>query len=173
LDGDKTCLYRYLAAAYSIILLDSTVANEIVGQDIQIETFQTKMLQRSPIRNRWPVALLVVYACLLLVGTHSPHESVITVIDMQDKLLHTLAYSGLAFLAYWAATTRDWIPASIASSPLLSAAMVILVTATFGAVDELTQFFVPGRSVELLDWMANLTGCITGATMFGIFFGRK
>jgi VanZ family protein len=125
------------------------------------------MLQRSPTTKRWPLFLLIGYICLLLWGTHAPTEPIPALFNLQDKLVHFGAYGVLAFLVFLAATTRNWFPEGAASSVLGSALIVILATATFGAADELTQYFVPGRIVDAVDWVANLTGCVAGAAVFG------
>lgn len=98
-----------------------------------------------------------------------PTNPIPMVIDVQDKLLHILAYGGLAFLLCLAATMRQWIRDD---SLWVQAYRVILTAALLGAVDELTQYFVPGRVVDFIDWIADLLGCIAGTLCFPIVASR-
>jgi VanZ family protein len=68
-----------------------------------------------------------------------------------DKLLHALAYAGLALLVM-RAWGRYW-PS-------------VLVVALYGASDELHQLFTPGRSSEVLDVAADLVGALVGAGLY-------
>ena len=69
----------------------------------------------------------------------------------QDKVFHFLAYLVYALTVYNAvrlSSITEW-----------RRAMVILaVSALYGAADEWHQFYVPGRSSELLDWVADVLG---------------
>jgi VanZ family protein len=53
-----------------------------------------------------------------------------------------------------------------AGQPLTRAILlVVLGIALFGALDEWHQQFIPGRSMELFDWMADLTGATIGTVV--------
>jgi VanZ family protein len=53
--------------------------------------------------------------------------------------------------------------------------MTLLITFIFGSIygisDELHQYFVPGRSVEFLDWVADTLGSTSGAIL-SMFYRR-
>ena len=38
-----------------------------------------------------------------------------------------------------------------------------LIGSAYGAIDEIHQYFVPGRNSDILDWVANTIGSILGA----------
>lgn len=65
-----------------------------------------------------------------------------------DKLVHAGLYAVLAALLYLAG---------------LGPVAAVFVTALYGVTDEIHQMFVPGRSPELLDLVADILGAIAGA----------
>jgi VanZ family protein len=78
-----------------------------------------------------------------------------------DKLEHFTAFGGLTVIlcvagaSFWPVTWR------------LYAGIVGLV-ALYGVIDELTQFFVPGRQPDPRDWLANVTGSLAGVAIFAV-----
>jgi VanZ family protein len=75
-----------------------------------------------------------------------------------DKVLHAGAYAVLAALAAWAAT-RGRLRA--ATWRVLLAAWVI--STAYGALDELHQYFVPGRQCDAADLAADALGALAAA----------
>jgi VanZ family protein len=84
-------------------------------------------------------------------------------VPFRDKGIHFLEYAVLGFLCANAA--RRTFPDRPAWR---TAAVGAFVASAWGLGDELHQAFVPGRSAELLDWVADTLGSITGA---GVRFG--
>ncbi len=116
------------------------------------------MIERTSHRVRIAVVLLVLYWAALFVATHVP----MSIIDMghnRDKVAHFSAYAGLTFLLAWVLcyrrrlTLRDWIA-------------LLGVAAIYGAVDELFQSWVPGRSADLWDWLADVGGAVFGIAVY-------
>lgn len=72
-----------------------------------------------------------------------------------DKLLHFLQYAVLGYLV-----ARGWGPGrTVGNRPTgswLPAAILVL----FAAVDEFHQHWIPGRSVEFWDWVADAAGVV-------------
>lgn len=82
----------------------------------------------------------------------------------RDKGVHAVEYAVLAFLVTHAAllTWPDRARSRIA-------ALALLVTSGWGVLDEIHQAFVPGRSSDLLDLVADLVGALVGSgTRLGI-----
>jgi VanZ family protein len=127
----------------------------------QISELSLKLGPWHPLRWRRLAAFtLVLYWSLLALGTHLPGGSVGTV-QYNDKLVHFLAFAGLAFLLSWTwATRRPWFP----WGPIV----VILGASLYAAVDELTQELVPGRTGQWGDWFADSAGAVAGASAFAI-----
>ena len=74
--------------------------------------------------------------------------------SVEDKILHLIVYSLLAYLAF-----RGWLP----GDGLRHAVWVILlVLACFAAADEYHQRWIPGRYVEWGDFLADGLGVLAG-----------
>lgn len=74
-----------------------------------------------------------------------------------DKLYHAGNFGVLAGLLYLA-TGRAWL--------------AVLLASAYGVSDELHQAYVPGRSADVLDWLADTTGA-TFAVLLIFFFTRR
>ena len=77
-----------------------------------------------------------------------------------DKPLHWLAYLGLAVVVVRA--LAGGLPRRIG---LGMASMAALITIVYGATDEVHQMFVPGRSGDVYDLMADAGGALAGAIL--------
>lgn len=77
----------------------------------------------------------------------------------EDKLVHMAMYGGLAYLI-----AQGMRRAKRPASPMVLLIVPLIITAAYGASDEIHQIFVPGRTCDLLDWIADITGaaCCTG-----------
>ncbi|HEY0673951.1 MAG TPA: VanZ family protein [Longimicrobiales bacterium] len=90
---------------------------------------------------------------LLLIGGRSDVPTVDTTLPL-DKAAHFLFYGLLGVLA-----VLGWRKAGKWPVIFLPVALAVLV----GAADELNQRRVSGRSSELLDWIADTAGIMTGS----------
>lgn len=79
-------------------------------------------------------------------------------VPFRDKGIHFLEYAVLGFLC--ANATRRSFPDRPAWRTF---AVGAFVATAWGLGDELHQAFVPGRSAEILDWVADTLGSVTGA----------
>ena len=75
----------------------------------------------------------------------------------QDKLFHLIAFGLLGFLLMGAMKTTS--SGYLTGQVWFTAALV----ASYGVLDEFHQYFVPGRSVEIYDALADATGGLLGA----------
>jgi VanZ family protein len=76
---------------------------------------------------------------------------------LQDKLLHALAYAVLGALLFSGFRGTG-------CSPRCALLLSVLVASLYGATDEFHQSFVPGRSPDPLDWVADTLGAALGAS---------
>ncbi|GHU25128.1 hypothetical protein FACS1894172_14260 [Spirochaetia bacterium] len=82
----------------------------------------------------------------------------------RDKIAHTIAYCGLAI------TLSLWFPIEKwRSRRFLTICSVILISTLYGIIDELHQFFTPGRDSSILDLFADTAGATIGAGLFLLF----
>jgi VanZ family protein len=79
----------------------------------------------------------------------------------QDKAIHFLVYGLLA-------TTILRVP-PLANRPRLAPWYALMVASLFGMSDEIHQGFVPGRSMDILDWLADTTGATLAAFLYRDF----
>lgn len=82
-----------------------------------------------------------------------------------DKVAHFFVYAILAGALEWAWRTarRD--------TPLYRRHLwVLLVVSLYGALDEAHQSFIPGRDVEVLDWVVDTLGAAFGLMVFSLPF---
>ena len=109
---------------------------------------------------------LILYWALLLMGTTLPAPDVPS-FGVGDKFTHFGAFFGLAVLLSF--TLHYQNKYILLKKYFLIAAFII---ATFyGFLDELHQSFIPGRSNELLDWLADLVGA--GLGIIFVFYLMK
>lgn len=104
----------------------------------------------------WVLVLLVIYWGALFIGTHIPMPQLGAAPSYSDKILHFLAYAGLAFLLGYYRSI---------SAPLKLKELTIIfgTVCLYGAIDELLQM-VPGinRTGDLYDLLADACGALCG-----------
>ena len=108
---------------------------------------------------------LIFYWIILFTLTTLPAQSVPSV-GVSDKLEHLLAYFVLSILLYLTLLFQR------KSVLLKNYAMLftILIVFAYGIIDELHQLMIPGRSCELLDFLADMIGGIIGIIIVKILF---
>lgn len=99
---------------------------------------------------------LVIYWIILFVLTSLPTGLAIETRDVSDKLLHFGAYGLLSVLLY----LNLYFQNKFLLLNKYSALYTILVASVYGLLDEIHQMFVPGRSAEFLDWLADFSGSL-------------
>ena len=108
------------------------------------------------IGRRWMLPLG--WAAVILALTSVPGSAVPEVaIESGDKLVHVALYAILGALTLRAAGNSG--------HPIRTVGIVGMAVSLFGIVDELHQLFVPGRSADVIDWMADTIGGMTGAVI--------
>lgn len=107
------------------------------------------------IRRLWLWAPVVVYMALIFFVSglsQAPLPS-----NVSDKNAHAAAYFVMALLAVRA--IHGGLPARVTAR---GAAIALAITIGYGALDETHQYFVPGRSADVLDLLADATGGLVG-----------
>jgi VanZ family protein len=78
-----------------------------------------------------------------------------------DKLLHTTEYAGLSLLVFRALDGEG-------IGRLPAALLTIAIVSGYGATDEWHQAYVPLRSSDIHDWLADSLGASVGAAAYWI-----
>jgi VanZ family protein len=119
-------------------------------------------LSGAPGSRRWPWLLPALgYAALIfyLSSQANPLPFLPTSFFTHDKLLHATEYAGFSAVLAWGLDR-------VSGLGLRGAAMVAGAAASaYGLTDELHQAFVPGRSADVFDWIADTTGALAGALL--------
>ena len=115
-------------------------------------------------RRRLYFSLLLLWVTLTFLLTSIPNLEVPEGIPFWDKGAHFAFYGVTGFLcALW--RRESGFPAKRA---ILYAVLFVLAV---GALDEIHQHWIPGRSMALLDWLADILGGGTGA-VFSLLLSR-
>jgi len=115
-------------------------------------------------RRRLYFFLLLLWVALTFLLTSIPYLKGPEYIPFWDKGAHFAFYGMTGFLcALW--RRESGFPAKRA---VLYAVLFVLAV---GAIDEIHQHWIPGRSMALLDWLADTLGGGTGA-VFSLLLSR-
>jgi VanZ family protein len=75
-----------------------------------------------------------------------------------DKIQHLIAYLVLA------GTIGPWIsPEFWRTRRVLAFILVTIITSAYGVIDEIHQYFTPGRDCNVWDWIADTLGAVLGS----------
>lgn len=108
------------------------------------------------------IALYLYWPAFFIAGHIAIPESVQKA-GVSDKSLHFMAYLILVFLLWFSVSgvrTIDW--------RRLRPWLVLLALVAYGIIDELFQGFVPGRSPDVMDFVADVAGVMLGMILFSI-----
>ena len=109
-------------------------------------------------RRRLYFWLLASWLALTITLTSLPNPKFRIDVPHQDKVAHLSFYGVIGFLfALWRRESGDSTSRAVAGA--------LLFVAAFGAFDEIHQRFIPGRSMDILDWTADVAGGMAGGTM--------
>ena len=98
---------------------------------------------------------------IYIVSSHSlDHLPKLTILGW-DKVIHMTEYFIYSLLTGIALEAFD--DSDVKLNKIL---LAFIITAMFGASDEIHQYFVMGRSCSLFDWIADLLGATIGLFVF-------
>jgi VanZ family protein len=110
----------------------------------------------NPARRTWKLAIgwaVLIFLLSSIPGRSFPQYKILS----YDKVLHALVYSVLGGLCFMA-VRRTW---AMKTSWLIG--LSVLLAVAYGLTDEFHQLFVPGRSADLHDALADGIGGLFGA----------
>ena len=108
---------------------------------------------RRGLKSLWAAGTLIILILSLL-----PKDMIIPAAPFSDKIAHFLAYGAVTLVGAMAAST-------LKRRVYLGLAMLAL-----GILLEFAQAFVPGRTPEMLDGVANMLGVFAG---LGLAYGLR
>lgn len=108
--------------------------------------------------------LLLYCALLFVVSGMPPPPTPDLGIDWGDKVIHAGAFFVMGLLAYRAAV---WLfPEKKKGTQIL---LAVCFTSLYGATDEVHQYFVPERSSDILDWVADTVGALLAIPIMHVY----
>jgi VanZ family protein len=118
---------------------------------------------------RWWLALYwllpaIAYAALIFWLSSQPNPLPRLSNRINDKLLHLVEYAAFAAVATWGLSHLVRLPRA--------ARWAALIGSFYGATDEFHQRFVPHRSADVADWLADTVGAALGALLAWLILRR-
>ena len=110
---------------------------------------------------------LTVYWLVLLAATSFPAPA-FTEFGISDKVNHFLAYFILAFMVNLAITMQEKYLRLKKNSSIKT----LFIVSIYAVLDEVHQAFIPGRSCEFLDWVADFAGAALGIVVLNFILYR-
>jgi VanZ family protein len=126
-------------------------------------TFQSLDASANLKGRPWLPPLL--WAGAMFVATSLPGSMLPRQIGPYDKVGHFFMYAVLAALLTLAASRRRVVARLVV--------LTVLAVSAYGAADEWHQQFIPGRSMEFRDWVADSLGGVTGVLVGSLFILRS
>ena len=108
---------------------------------------------------------LAVYWITLFVMTSLPSTMSISV-GVSDKIEHFGAYGLLSVFLFLALKFESKYP-FLSDYP---ATFALLIASLYGLIDEFHQLFIPGRSAEFYDWLADFLGSVLAVVILRLLF---
>jgi VanZ family protein len=114
---------------------------------------ETRIRLNRPPRNLAAWGPAAVWAAVLFLLSAIPVTDDVSWLPINDKVLHVAVYAVFGGALVWGRFRGrvDW-----------PHVVLVAVGALYGVSDEWHQAFVPGRTVSLLDWIADITGILVG-----------
>ncbi len=121
----------------------------------------------ATLRQSLCLLLALAWMGLIFYLSHQPSLPTPALFEGQDKLFHALVYALLASLYLGVLPT-----ARLALQPRRWITIMALLATLYGLSDEFHQSFIPGRSAEVLDLLADAAGALLGSAITGLFLLR-
>ncbi|MFA8341836.1 MAG: VanZ family protein [Rhodothermaceae bacterium] len=121
------------------------------------------------VKRKSLLLILSVYWGIIFIGTSLPGKSLKYIPQYSDKLKHFAAYLILTILLYWFYLIKN------KKNDLTGKQIrfIIILTGGYGILDELHQLLIPGRSCDVVDWLADLAGIFFGLVIAKFWFAKK
>jgi VanZ family protein len=107
---------------------------------------------------RLGVVALTIYWLAIFLGTHLPEVPQVMAAT-SDKVKHAGAYFGLGLLLCYVSSGKNVYRRFL---------MIFVLITVYGALDEWSQQFVPGRYPDVLDWISDVLGVGTAIFFYAI-----
>lgn len=119
---------------------------------------------------RWHYWLLtILYCATIFAASAQPSERLpVQPFPGSDKVVHAIMYGALAALV-----SSGMRHSRKTYSPIVLFWIPVAFAAFYGASDEMHQYFVPTRSTDFWDWLADTSGALGAQTVLYTCFGKS
>jgi VanZ family protein len=124
------------------------------------------MPENEKILNFWFPA--IIYSGIIFCVSGIPNLKAPGAEHNLDKVIHFMEYIPLGFLVCRALRVNFF---GLDAKTLLS--LAVFITSLYAMSDEFHQSFVPGRSCDWHDWLADTIGSMVGSSLFLVQHLRK
>ena len=111
---------------------------------------------------------LFIFCGFIFIQSSYPSPEYVITFALSDKLMHVLAYAIMGILFFRAYGTLP-----VKNNLSLLTGLSIVSASLFGLSDEIHQYFVPGRSAELWDLIADVIGSLSGVFIYRAWMALK
>lgn len=113
---------------------------------------------------------LISYLLLIFIASSIPGEEIPKIgFEFSDKLIHAVVYL-ILFILFFYSLKYQTKSVKLRNNAIMFAG---IFSALYGVTDEIHQKFVPMRSCELSDWIADVTGVVIGFVLVKFVTERK
>lgn len=113
---------------------------------------------------------LLLYCILIFILSSIPGETFPKVdFEFSDKIVHLIVY-GILFILFFYSLKNQSKYVKLQKYPFEYS---LIFAALYEITDELHQYFVPNRSCELADWIADLTGIILMYVIMKVIYSKR
>ncbi len=123
--------------------------------------------------NKYLILIPLSYMFMIFIMSSIPGDSdiftrgiLINLIPTVQNLLHVPLFGLLAFL--WIITFKLW-----SHTEKLSIGMAALISVNYGFLDEVYQYFVPGRYMSFTDIYLNILGIFSAIWVYKLVFKKR
>jgi VanZ family protein len=116
---------------------------------------------------RYHLPVILCAAGIFIVSSIIPPREILDIIPFfphSDKVFHALAYCLLAFLV-----VRDFFVAKPGRQGIFLKIAAFTAVFSYGIIIEVYQYFLPARTMELMDILSNGIGALAGILFFSTF----
>jgi VanZ family protein len=121
-------------------------------------------------KKRFPYTwLTLAYAVLILIISSIPDLTPPELgFEFQDKLYHFIEYGIFSVLLFFSLlnSSRDFFKKNVL-------VISIFIGASYAIIDEIHQRFIPGRSADILDFVADFLGVALIQIVFWIYYRKR
>ena len=110
---------------------------------------------------------LIIYWIILFILTTLPGQMAVT-LDVSDKIEHFGAYGLLSVFLYLNLSFQN----RFKIFKKFPGTFTVVIASFYGLLDELHQLLVPGRSADVLDWLADFSGSLVAVLITGYLIRR-